>query len=292
MTLHNLASAFNERIRGDRAENLELAIAGYQDALMVYAPSKLPIECLQTAQHLGNLHFNEGNWQPAIDAYLIAIAAVEQSRTWATSDRSKQDIIEQAIEVYFNLVQSCINTQQFDKAIEYAERSKSRNLVELLATRDLYPKGDIPPDILSQLDTLRRQVLSEERRLNQRRDSGNSIDPNTPDSRSITNPNTPDIDLDRERLNTLKQDLDNLVTTYVQPIDPSFQITQQVQPIDFATIQNALPNTQSAIVAWYISSDRIHTFIVTPHQNQPHCITSTPEQYAALDTLRQTYLTI
>ena len=156
---------------------------------------------------------------------------------------------------------------------------KSRNLVELLATRDLYPKGDIPPDILSQLDTLRRQVLSEERRLNQRRDSGNSnglpsataIDPNTTDSRGITNPNTPGIDLDRERLNTLKLDLDRLVTTHVQPIDPSFQLTQQVQPIDFATIQNALPNPQSAIVAWYISSDRLKsstTMVTSYHQGR------------------------
>jgi tetratricopeptide (TPR) repeat protein len=194
-------------------------------ALEVSTPRNLPIDCLISAQNLGNLHFNDGNWERAIDVYLIAIAAVEQSRTWATSDQSKQEIIEQAIEVYFNLVQSCINTQQFDKAIEYAERSKSRNLVELLATRDLYPKGDIAPDILSQLDTLRRQVLSEERRLNQSRNSGNFIDSNTPDSRSITNPNTPSIDLDRERLNTLKQSPGNRlhshspksITTMVAP---------------------------------------------------------------------------
>jgi tetratricopeptide (TPR) repeat protein len=192
-------------------------------ALEVSTPRNLPIDCLISAQNLGNLHFNDGNWERAIDVYLIAIAAVEQSRTWATSDQSKQEIIEQAIEVYFNLVQSCINTQQFDKAIEYAERSKSRNLVELLATRDLYPKGNIPPDILSQLDTLRRQVLSEERRLNQSRNSGNFIDSNTPDSRSITNPNTPSIDLDRERLNTLKQSPGNRlhspksITTMVAP---------------------------------------------------------------------------
>jgi CHAT domain-containing protein len=297
-TQNNLGLAYRNRIRGDQSENLKRSIACYQAALEIYTSQNLPIGCLQTARNLGNLHFTEGNWHQAIDAYLIAITAVEQSRSWAISDQNKQEVLEQAIEVYFNLVQSCINTQQFDRAIEYAELSKSRNLVELLATRDLYPKGDIPPDILSQLDTLRRQVLTEERRLNQRRDSGNSnglpsataIDPNTPDSRNIANANNPSIDLDRERLNTLKQDLDNLVTTYVQPIDPSFQLTQQVQPIDFATIQNALPNPQTALIAWYISSDRIHTFIVTPHQNQPHCITSTPEQYAALDTLRQTYL--
>ncbi|PSB54983.1 tetratricopeptide repeat protein, partial [Chamaesiphon polymorphus] len=210
MTQNNLAVAYNYQIKNDGAENLERSIACYQSALEIYKPQDIPIDCLGTARNLGNLHFDEGNWQQAIDAYQLAISAVEQSRTWATSDQSKQEIIEGAIEVYFNLVQSCINTQQFDRAIEYAERSKSRNLVELLATRDLYPKGDIPPDILSQLDTLRRQVLSEERRLNHRRDSGNSnglpsataIDPNTPESRSITNPNNPGINLDRERLNT------------------------------------------------------------------------------------------
>jgi CHAT domain-containing protein len=40
----------------------------------------------------------------------------------------------------------------------------------------------------------------------------------------------------------------------------------------------------------YISNDQIHTFIVTPDRNQPHVITSTPDRYTALDTLRQTYL--
>jgi CHAT domain-containing protein len=290
MTQFNLANAYCDRIRGDRAENLEQSIACYQAALEVQTPQNLPIDCLQTARNLGNLHFNQGNWQEAIDAYLLAITAVEQSRTWATSDRSKQEIIEQAIEVYFNLVQSCINIQQYDKALEYAERSKSRNLVELLAIRDLYPKGDIPPDILSQLDNLRRQVLTEERCLNQRRDSGNFIDPRTSGSRTIANPNTPGIDPELERLVALKQDLDRLVSTHIQPLDPSFQLTQQVQSIGFATMQNALPNPQTALIAWYISSDRIHTFIITPHQDQPHLITSTPEKYTALDTLRKTYL--
>ena len=236
---------------------------------------------------MGNLYFYEENWQGAIDSYILAIAAVELSRSWANSEQSKQEIIEKAIHVYFNLVQCCINTQQYDKALEYAERSKSRNLIELLATRDLYPKGDIPTDILSQLDTLRRQVLSEERRISQRSDFGNSIDPG---SRGIANQNTTGIDPDRERLFTLKQDLDNLIIDRVQPIDPSFQLTQQVQSIDFATMQSALPNAQTALLTWYISNSRIHAFLVTPHHKQPHIINYTPEQYEALDNLRATYL--
>jgi CHAT domain-containing protein len=286
-TQNNLGIVYWQRIRGNRIKNRERSVECYQFALEIRTPENFPIECLQTAQNLGNLHFYAKNWQQAIDSYTLAITAVELSRSWANSEQSKQEIIEKAIQVYFNLVQCCINTQQYDKALEYAERSKSRNLVELLATRDLYPKGDIPTDILSQLDTLRRQVLSEERRIGQRSDFGNSIDPG---SRGIATQNTTGIDPDRERLFTLKQDLDNLIIDRVQPIDPSFQLTQQVQSIDFATMQSALPNAQTALLTWYISNSRIHAFLVTPFHRQPYVINSTPEQYEALDSLRATYL--
>lgn len=76
----------------------------------------------------------------------------------------------------------------------------------------------------------------------------------------------------------------------IQSIDPSFQLTQQVQSIDFATMQGALPNLQTALLAWYVSNNRIHTFLVTPHQHQPLVISSTTAEYAELDTLRDTYL--
>jgi tetratricopeptide (TPR) repeat protein len=283
-TQNNLGLAYSERIRGDEAENMEQSIACYQSALEIITPQNLPIKCLQTAGNLGKLHFYAENWQGAIDPYILAITAVEQSRSWATSEQSKQEIIAQAIEVYFNLVQCCINTQQYAKALEYAERSKSRNLVELLATRDLYPKGDIPPDILSQLDTLRRQVQAEERRLSQRGDSGGS------GSRSIDSVNSPRSDSDREQLISLKQDLDLLIRDQIQPIDPSFQLTQQVQSIDFATMQGTLPNLQTALIAWYVSRDRINAFLVTSHQNQPLVISSTAAEYADLGTLCDTYL--
>jgi CHAT domain-containing protein len=109
-------------------------------------------------------------------------------------------------------------------------------------------------------------------------------------SRSITSVNAPRQDIDRERLANLKQDLDLLIRNQIQSIDPSFQLTQQVQSIDFATMQSALPNLQTALIAWYVSDNRIHTFLVTPHQHQPLVISSTAAEYTELDTLRDTYL--
>ena len=40
----NLANAYSDRIRGDRAENLEQAIAAYQQALEVRTRQAMPVE--------------------------------------------------------------------------------------------------------------------------------------------------------------------------------------------------------------------------------------------------------
>ena len=287
-TQRNLANAYSRRMRGDRADNWEKLIDCYTLALEVQTSQNLPIECLQTATNLGNLHFHQENWQQATDAYLLAITAVEQSHSWGSSEQNKKEVIERAIEVYFNLVQSCINNQQFDKALEYAERSKARNLVQLLTNRDLYPKGDIPADIRSQLDTLRRQVIAQERLLDRRNTERTSIIDAS--SRSIASLQTTTIDLDRQRLLSLKQDLEQLTTTHIQPIDPGFQLTQQVQPISFADIQGVVPNSQTVLLTWYLSNNRIQTFLVTSESSQPHTFSSTNEQYSALINALDNYL--
>jgi tetratricopeptide (TPR) repeat protein len=56
---NNLATAYLYRIKGDRGENIERAIAFYEAALQVLTPTSLPIDCLKTGRHLGNLGFAE-----------------------------------------------------------------------------------------------------------------------------------------------------------------------------------------------------------------------------------------
>ncbi len=103
----------------------------------------------------------EGNWQAAIDAYKQAISAVELSRSWSQDDDRRQEILKDAIGVYANTVQCFINLQQYAQAFEYAERSRSRQLVDLMASKDLYHQGEIPPEVeelLQQFDSLEREI--------------------------------------------------------------------------------------------------------------------------------------
>ena len=147
-TQTNLGVAYSNRIQEDRAENLELAIACWRESLKVYTPDAFPQECLLSGRNLGNLAFWEENWQLAIEAYSKAVEAVELSRSWAMTPQSKQEVMEADIDVYRNIVQTYLNTEQIPRALEYVERSKTRNLVELMATRDLKPRGDFSLAIL------------------------------------------------------------------------------------------------------------------------------------------------
>ncbi|WP_348539976.1 MULTISPECIES: CHAT domain-containing tetratricopeptide repeat protein [Spirulina sp. CCY15215] len=58
MTQNNLGSAYSDRIRGERGENLELAIACYQAALQVYTREAFPEKWARTQHNLGIAYRN------------------------------------------------------------------------------------------------------------------------------------------------------------------------------------------------------------------------------------------
>ncbi|MEK0183138.1 MAG: tetratricopeptide repeat protein [Oscillatoriales cyanobacterium] len=139
MTQNNLAIDYRNRIWGDRGENIEKAIRLFKAALEVRTPTTLPLSCLNTARNLGDLAFAESLWETAIFGYEKAIEAVEQSREWIASENRKREIIGENLNVYEKMIQSCINHQQYHKAIQTIERSKSRYLVELFTNVQMYP---------------------------------------------------------------------------------------------------------------------------------------------------------
>lgn len=277
MTQNNLGAAYWERIEGESRSNLEqavghfqaalqvynqeafpqywatsqnnlgavyleqgqilAAIACFRSALEVYTPTAFPFECLGTGKNLGNTARASERWAEAIEGYRVAIEAVEQSRSWAIADARRQAILAGAIDVYDNMVQVCIDTEQFDRAIEYVERCKSRSLVELLHTRDLLPKGNIPEDVINELKHLRQEIVTEQRRLEIAEQSqamgmisvfGEQI------GSSMTWLQN------RTRLNELVKQLDDLITYKIDPIEPNFKTIQKVNSISFNEIQKLL----------------------------------------------------
>ena len=253
---NNLGAAYYDRIRGKRADNLELAIAAYNQSLEVYTPTAFPIDCLRTGRSLGIIANFIEDWETAIKGYNLAIEAVENTRLQALNPQRQQEILSNAMDVYHGIVQSYLNLNQKDRALEYVERSKTRYLVQLLTDRDIYPKGNIPQTIITKLDRLRRAIIGEEQQLaiqEQTRNSGVIL--------TLDEQKQPILN-DYTHLNHLKQELNQLIDRKITPIDPTFSLTQKVQTIPLTEIQSLI-DQQTAILEWYIAGDSIMAFVVT-----------------------------
>jgi CHAT domain-containing protein len=322
---NNLAAAYQDRIHGEPTENLQTAIATYlkalefytrttfperwagiqnnlgnayreqgqiteaiacyRAALTIYTPTAFPEDCFMAAGNFGNMAFAAEHQAEAIEGYSFAIEAVEKSRSLASSDSRKQKIISDAINVYEKMVQVCIQVGQPYKAIEYIERSKARNLVELLHNRDLSYRGDIPETVINELKHLRREIVAEERRLDiaqQNRPMGTISEVSEQMSSSAAWLK------ERTYLNELLKRQNDLITNEIEPIDPSFRATQQIKPIPFSKIQELLDD-RTALIEWYITSDTFLTFIIT---KQPDAIilSSSTADLKLLEEWRDEYL--
>ncbi|MCC5900149.1 MAG: CHAT domain-containing protein [Phormidium sp. BM_Day4_Bin.17] len=141
----------------------------------------------------------------------------------ADSEGYKRNFNEEWNGVYGGMVEVCLKLGKYTDAIEYADRSKARNLVELMATRDAYPGGVIPENIRQRLQELKIAIAQAERCLQQ--------DPN----RNYTH------------LNQLRQEK--------QKLDP-------YKHLHFQAMQKLLDG-ETAIFEWYILNDKFLTFTLT-----------------------------
>jgi len=305
---NNLAAAYSYRIKGERGENIEKAIALYEAALEVRTPTALPIDCLDTGRNLGNLGFSESLWETAIFGYEKAIEAVEQSREWITSDNRKREIIEENLDVYEKMMQSCINHQQYDKALQTIERSKSRYLVELFTNSEIYPKTSTDTE-KQQLQNLRRQIAASQQLLETETPSPPPLSPpltkggpggvpeDSPSQRTTqTRSLSPEyFQQQKAKLETTSQQLTQLLEQIKQR-EPEFSLTQKVQPIDISKFQQTL-DTETAIIEWYIGNSNSplakgdwggSAFIITRDSRKP--VTYTTTEIAELETWKNNYL--
>jgi CHAT domain-containing protein len=247
----SLANAYSERKKGDKTDNLEKAITSYHNALTIWTHQTLPLECFAAALNLANLHYDEKQWQPATEAYHIAIEAVENSRLEALNPQSRQEVLSNAIDVFHRIVQAHLKLNQPEKALEYIERSKGRNLVELMTQKNLQPQG-VSQEIIDQLNELKQRVVKEQIRL-----QSQSMNQNLMRSDKLT----PDVQ-DQSYLKEYQQELDNFIEREIKTIDPIFSLTQKVEPIPFTDIQ-ALTDAETCLLQWYLTGEKILAFVVS-----------------------------
>ncbi|WP_353932190.1 tetratricopeptide repeat protein [Okeanomitos corallinicola TIOX110] len=165
----NLGTTYSELIGGDRTNNIERAINCFQNALQVYTSTSFPQKHLETLFNLAIAYQDNSQLNSSYDAFANIIDSLEsfQGSTfnrWEVKGK-KQDLTEILTQACQSMVEVCLKLGYIDKAIEYVERSKVRNLVKLIANCNLHPKGNIPDSILNELQRLRLEISTKQLQL-------------------------------------------------------------------------------------------------------------------------------
>ena len=240
--------------------NIKQAIKAYEAALDIYQPQNLPYDCYRVAKNLGYFAFRNQNWEIAIKGYSLAVEATEIIRSFSITDHRRQEIIKQRIEVYQNLIQACINAGQTEKAIVYIDRSRARQLVDLMAGNDLYSEGEISPKVkklLQEYEKIQRQIEKESKDAD--KNNFRSSD------RYLTYHQ-----IRKARLKTHKnqEKLQPLITEKqklweeIRQHDSVLAAQIKVDALNWNEIQQLLNNSQTAILSFYTTRQDTYIFIL------------------------------
>ena len=139
---NNLAGAYRKRIRGEKAENLEMSIAAFQASLSVRTREAFPINHAETLFNLGVTYWDNSQLPEAYNTLNTAIETVESMRREIIigGEADRQKLAEEYNRIYQAMVGVCLEMENKTAALEYVERSKTRNLVELFHKDRTLPK--------------------------------------------------------------------------------------------------------------------------------------------------------
>ncbi len=259
MTQHNLGLTYSDRIEGVRATNIEEAIACFRLALEIRTPTAFPLDCLQSGRNLGNTAFTAGFWEIALEGFEKAIQAVEKSRSWATSDDIRQQILAESIGVYEKAIQACVNNNQLEKAIEYCDRTRAQRLVDLMHSNDLYASSEISPAVqkyLQEFEAKQREIDAEVEQLRKPSEGNKELASVGSLSRSRA-----DLSAYTDKIQELEAQKQRIWEN-IRRLDPVLAGQVQVDPIQFAAMQKLIDNSQTAILCFYTTDDDTHVFVI------------------------------
>ena len=269
-TLTNLGSAYRTQaeLGENPSANLQKAANCYREALKFFRPQLLPVECLTAARTLGNLGFQQGDWQMALEGYQTAMAAIDYSRTQRVSNKERLEVVAKSIYIYENAIQAAINLKDIPTALEIVERVRAKRLVDLLATADLYQNGDIPDEVrqfLEKLNDLDNEIAQKRGEL------GDESRQTQPDGMKTRQPRAAtEVAAEIAQREEQKQDiLDELSN-----LDEVVAKLRQVKPPkleDFIPLLQDSPG--SAILSFYTTRDDTHIFILRHGETVPTCFT-------------------
>ncbi len=159
----NLAKIFLARGDAETVLKLPAAAAGsYRKALDIADALLLREVRWRALLGLARLQTNAGESAKAVASYQQALETVEGLRAEIKLDQLKDGFLADKMDVYSGLVGLLVNLQRSDEAFAVAERSRSRNLIDILGRQRLSLSGSADQELYDRQNLLKEQMLEQE----------------------------------------------------------------------------------------------------------------------------------
>ena len=180
----------------------------------------------------GKIADTDGNLREAIGFYRRAVDLVEQQRSTINTEASKIGFVGDKQNVYSRLIASLYADGQYAVAFDYVERSKSRALVDMLASKqDFAVKAGDERDVRNLLDTDRKA-----------------------EAVVIAQDLSPDRSKTRSVIITVKQELQNK--------SPELASLVSVTSLSASEVRVLMPPDE-ALIEYYYSEGEMFAFVLT-----------------------------
>lgn len=151
--------------RGDAETELKQAAAAetsYRKALEIADALLLREVRWRALFGLARLQNRAGNSAQAVASYQLALETVEGLRAEIKLDQLKDGFLADKMDVYSGLVALLVDLQRSDEAFAVAERSRSRNLIDILGRQRLSLSGSADQELYDRQNRLKEQLLEQE----------------------------------------------------------------------------------------------------------------------------------
>ncbi|GIV79177.1 MAG: hypothetical protein KatS3mg050_3571 [Litorilinea sp.] len=161
-TMMNLANAYCNRIRGERAENIEQAIGHYRAALEVMTREAMPDDHRRVQRSLARLHVERHGWEEAVTSARAALEVTDLLYRAAPTPEARQAQLAETQSMpallAFALARIAENDpSRLKEAVLVLERHRARWLAEALALRTEQPPT-VPQAVWNVFDGRRSRV--------------------------------------------------------------------------------------------------------------------------------------
>ena len=243
-----------------------------QDAVKAYELGLALSEALNDPELRWNLYYGQGQlWESQSDlervffSYQAAVDIIEDIRGKAVAEELKAGVLHQRFEVYEAIISVLMRLGRVTEALEYVERSRARNLVDLMGNAKI-----------SGRDSTDQKLIEKERALRARISKLNLQLGETSHQQQLQLRETAN-EVYRRSLQEAQRDYQRVLLD-LKLRNPEYMALMGVEPLSSKQMQK-LVKKDGALLEYFFTAESMLIFVVTPNAVK---VVTVPEGEASL----------